>query len=89
MATEALHLHIQGMREDRTPLPAPSPLDKVMATAANRQAVAFLVDAPTRTPRPVRVNVMLPADLVTEIDNVATNRSAFLADAARARLKVR
>jgi hypothetical protein len=32
---------------------------------------------------------MLPADLLLAIDNVATNRVAFLADAARARLKLR
>jgi predicted RNase H-like HicB family nuclease len=87
-AAEALALHVEGMQEDGAALPAPSALDSVMATAANRSAVAFLVDVPGRPARSVRINVMLPADLVAAIDSTTTNRSGFLAEAARARLRV-
>ena len=53
----------------------------------NRDAVAFLVDAPAQAVRSVRINVMLPEDLVRAIDRVAPNRSGFLAEAAREKLR--
>ena len=87
MATEALGFHISGMLEDREALPAPSSLDAIMADPDNREAVAFLVDVPTRPARAVRINVMLPDELVQQIDRVTRNRSQFLADAARAKLQ--
>jgi predicted RNase H-like HicB family nuclease len=87
MAAEALELHIEGMLEDREPIPEPSTLDTIMGDPENRDAVAFLVDVGTRPPKSVRINVMLPEDLVAAIDRVATNRSRFLADAAIASLK--
>jgi len=86
MAAEALALHVEGMAEDREPIPEPSALDAVMADPENREAVAFLVDVPTRPAKAVRINVMLPEDLVSAIDRATTNRSRFLADAARAKL---
>jgi hypothetical protein len=58
-----------------------------MADAANREAVAFLVDVATKPTRSVRVNVMLPADLLEAIDRSTNNRSRFLTDAARAKLR--
>jgi hypothetical protein len=57
-----------------------------MADPANREAVAFLVDVPADPVRSVRINVMLPEDLVKAIDRTTTNRSRFLAEAARAKL---
>jgi predicted RNase H-like HicB family nuclease len=89
MAAEALALHVEGMVEDREPIPAPSTLDAVMGDPQNRDAVAFLVDAGTRPAKSVRINVMLPEDLVAAIDRVASNRSRFLADAAVAVLRGR
>lgn len=86
MAAEALALHVEGMIEDREPIPEPSALDAVMGDPENREAVAFLVDVATRPARAVRINVMLPEDLVEAIDRATTNRSRFLADAARAKL---
>ncbi len=86
-ATEALALHIEGMIEDGEALPAPSPLDAVMADRAHRDAVAFLVAAPARPARAVRVNITLPEDVLAEVDAAAKaqglTRSAFLARAAR------
>ncbi|PPQ30156.1 type II toxin-antitoxin system HicB family antitoxin [Rhodopila globiformis] len=87
MASDALDLHIRGMVEDSEQLPEPSSLDAIMADPGNRDAVAFLVDAASKPARSVRVNVMLPADLVEAIDRSTNNRSRFLADAARAKLR--
>jgi predicted RNase H-like HicB family nuclease len=86
LAAEALALHIEGMLEDHEPIPEPSALDAIMDVPANRDAVAFLVEVATRPARSIRINVMLPEDLVHEIDRATRNRSRFLADAARAKL---
>ena len=48
MAAEALALHVEGMLEDREPIPEPSSLDTIMNDPENRDAVAFLVEVPTR-----------------------------------------
>lgn len=87
MAAEALELHLAGMAEDHEPIPEPSSLDIVMADAVSRDAVAFLVDIGVRPAKSIRINVMLPEDLVAAIDRVAPNRSRFLADAAIASLR--
>ena len=86
MAAEALVLHIQGMNEDREPIPEPSGLDAVTRDPDNRDGVAFLVEVATRPVKAVRINVMLPEDLVEAIDRTTTNRSRFLAEAARMKL---
>jgi predicted RNase H-like HicB family nuclease len=87
MAAEALALHVEGMAEDGEAVPEPSGLDAVMATPENREAVAFLVDVPAKPAPAVRVNVMLPQDVLDAIDRATTNRSRFLAEAARAKLR--
>jgi predicted RNase H-like HicB family nuclease len=87
MAAEALELHIEGMTEDGMPLPAPASLDIIMADRENADTVAFLVDVPATTSRAMRINVTLPADLVQAIDRQSRNRSGFLADAAREKLR--
>ena len=87
-AAEALALHFDGMMADGDPVPPSSGLDAVMSNSHNGGAVAFPVDAPVAPPRAVRVNVMLPEDLLQAIDRVTGNRSRFLADAARAKLRV-
>ncbi len=86
MATEALELHIEGMLTDRAPIPEPSSLDTIMNDLENRDAVAFLVESATRPAQSVRINVMLPKDVVAAIDRVTANRSRFLAEAAKAKL---
>ncbi len=86
-AADALALHIDGMIEDGEAIPEPSSLDDVMAERENREAVAFLVPAPVRQARAVRVNITLPEDVLADIDRVAgrqgLSRSGFLARAAR------
>lgn len=86
MAAEALALHIEGLNADRAPVPVPTGLDAVMANPEHRDAVAFLVDGPTQSLRSIRINVMLPEELVAAIDRVTRNRSRFLAEAAMAKL---
>ncbi len=86
MAAEPLALHVEGM-EDGEAVPEPSGLDAVMATPENREAVAFLVDVPAKPAPAVRVNVMLPQDVLDAIDRATTNCSRFLTEAARAKLR--
>jgi predicted RNase H-like HicB family nuclease len=87
MAIEALALHIEGMVEEGEPVPEPSTLDAIMTDPDNADGVATLVDVPAGPARAVRINVTLPADLLEAIDRASTNRSRFLADAARAKLR--
>lgn len=87
MAAEALAFHVDGMREDGDPVPSPSPMDTIMADPHNRDALGFLVDLPAKSRRAVRINVSLPEDVLRSIDRVAANRSRFLAEAARERLR--
>ena len=90
MAQEALALHIEGMREDGQRLPAPSPLEAVMADPRNQDAVAFLVPAPTAREKVVRVNVSFPESVLSRIDAAAraraVSRSQYLQDAALAEI---
>jgi predicted RNase H-like HicB family nuclease len=87
MAAEALEFHVDGMIEDGDPIPEPSSLESVMSDPDNRDGVAILVDLPRKPNPSVRVNVMLPQDLIEAIDRVTNNRSRFLADAARKQLE--
>ena len=82
MAQEALEFHVGGMIEDGEKLPAPSPLEAIMADPENSAAVAFLVTLQEPADRAVRVNITLPERLLRRIDERAKNRSAFLARAA-------
>src|SRR5580700_11285425 len=83
MAAEALAFHIDGMREDGQDIPPQSSLETVMADRHIEGAVAVLVDLPENPRARASHNVTLPEDLVRSIDRVATNRSRFLAAAAR------
>lgn len=87
MAEEVLAFHVDGMRQDGEPVPPPSSMDVIMSDRHNRNAVAFLVDLPNPSPRAIRINVSLPEDVIQSIDRVSANRSRFLAEAARERLK--
>ena len=66
-------------------------LDEVRKMAVEALAPyleGMMVDkAPMPAVRSVRVNAMLPEDLLRAIDRVASNRSGFLAEAAREKLR--
>jgi predicted RNase H-like HicB family nuclease len=87
MAAEALAFHLEGMAQDGEAVPEPSSLEEIMATAENRDGVAVLIAAPDADVRSVRVNIPLPADVLSEIDRYAERegftRSGFLTQAAK------
>ena len=87
MAVEALALHVEGLVEDGEPLPEPSSLDAIMEDPEYRDRVVLLVDAPVPAAPAIRINVTMPKDLIAAIDGASTNRSRFLADAARPALR--
>jgi predicted RNase H-like HicB family nuclease len=90
----ALAFHVQGMREDGLTVPAPRPVDAVLAdldlaewrAGAQIAHVALIVDRGS----PKRVNVSLDPGLLEAIDHEAQRRgmtrSAFLSSAARAEI---
>lgn len=87
LAAEALALHLEGLAEDGDTVPAPASLDAIMQEAANRDAVAFLVEAPQTSEKTVRVNITLPESVLEAIDRAADRqgmtRSGFLVRAAK------
>ena len=87
MAVEALALHLQGMIEDGDAIPEPSSLEAIMADPDNRDGVATLVPVPPMDGPGIRVKVVLPENLLTEIDRHVEShgltRSGFLAEAAK------
>ena len=87
MAAEALEAHIECMVELGQMIPAPSPLDDVMADPENGEAIPFLVPVPDRLTGTVRVDVVLSSAEAKALDAIAKklgkSRSAVLAEAAR------
>ena len=75
------------MIEDGEAIPEPSSLEEIMANPQNRDGVATLIPAPPTDGPGVRVNVILPENLLSAIDRHAKThgltRSGFLAEAAK------
>ena len=94
---ETLAFHIEGMIEDGEPVPEPRALDELRADkefSAELRDVknVCVVQVPFEMPgKPVRVNISIDERLLDAIDRAAGSagqtRSAFLADAARTRIK--
>ena len=86
-AEEALALHDQGLREDGEAPPAPSGIEDVMADPESAGALFYLVPLKPLEGRTSRVDITLDEYLLAEIDAavqlVGSNRSKFLAAAAR------
>jgi predicted RNase H-like HicB family nuclease len=80
----ALEAHIQLLAESGEELPHPS--EEVARDPDVDEVCRFLarVELPGRA---IRLNITLDEGLVTRIDRIAKNRSGFLADAARAKLR--
>lgn len=87
MAEEALQFHIDGMVQDRLPIPAPSSLEAIAADPENKEALPFLVKVRLAKGKAVRVNVTFDEHLLTAIDALAAakgmSRSGLLAEAFR------
>lgn len=84
-AHEALAGHVAFMIQDGDALPESTPIEAVIADPDIRVVAITLVGV-TVPGRAKRVNVTLDESLLAEIDEVAGNRSRFLAEAARAEL---
>jgi len=86
-AIEALALHVEGMIDDGEAIPEPSGLEAVMSERGNRDAVAFMVNAPAREVKTVRFNVTASEDNLQAVDKFAEregySRSGLLMKAAR------
>lgn len=91
MAAEALALHLEGLAADGSEIPPPSCLEIIMADEGYRDGVATLIPAPTAEGERVRVNVVLPQDVLAGADHYATahgvNRSEFIARAIKHELE--
>jgi predicted RNase H-like HicB family nuclease len=93
-AAEALTFHVAGMVEDADPLPMLRSLSELRADAEFHEAAEGAVvavvpfDLPTRA---VRINISIDEGLLGAVDRAAEaagqSRSAFLADAARHRIR--
>lgn len=83
--TEALAGHVALMAEDGDPIPAPTPVDQIRWDA-DEHVVCVTLIAVTIPGRSKRFNVTLDEALVEQIDAISTNRSGFLAEAAKAEL---
>jgi predicted RNase H-like HicB family nuclease len=86
-ATEALAMHVEGMKEDGVEIPLPSDIapirdGKIGWVDLEGAALAFvpLVPAAGET---LRIQVTMDSRLLSQIDAVSRNRSAFLAEAVR------
>ncbi|NJC06492.1 putative RNase H-like HicB family nuclease [Sphingomonas kaistensis] len=79
----ALEAHLELLVEDGNDLPRPSA--EVEVDPEVQEVCRFLarVELPGRA---VRLNITMPEGLVSRIDRVTSNRSGFLAEAARDRL---
>lgn len=81
-AEEALEAHLVGLTTRSDLLPARTPITDIVPHPKSDVAGIFLVraEAPGRA---VRINITIDEGLLAQIDRVASNRSGFLADAAR------
>lgn len=84
-AEEALQGHLAVMAEHGDPIPAPSEIDAIAPYEGSFEVGRILVRG-ERPGRAVRVQISIDEGLLKRIDRVASNRSRFLADAAREKL---
>ncbi len=88
MAHEALQGHINVMHEYGDPLPEkPMPFDAVAAHELAEDAMLFVTINAQLPTKSKRINIMMDEHLLQDIRAVTNNRSAFLAEAARAYLR--
>lgn len=97
MGAEALSAHVAWMKDDGDTIPEPSSLEQVRKMAAGEDGEWLDLDGSIIVMVPLlifgdyakRVNITIPVSLLEQIDAVTTNRSGFLAEAARQMLAVR
>jgi len=90
-AREALALHVHGMRADGEAIPDPSDAAALMSSRRAAGQALVLVELTPLKGAAKRVNISVDEFLLAEIDTAAaahgTDRSNFLAAAARARIE--
>ena len=86
MAHEALALHVAGLLEDGISLPRATKLADVGPQPSDVDVVAVVLIGVTLPGSTKTVQLKLDANLLAEIDEAATDRSQFIAGAARAEL---
>ena len=87
LAAEVLEFHIDGMLEDRLPIPPPSTLEEIMADPDNAEALPFIVEVPDHRRKAVRVNLTISKADLEKVNAIAKkrgkSRSALLTEAVR------
>jgi len=90
---EALAFHVGGRREDRQRIPKPRTLEAIREAREEwidwRDAVVATVPLLPASGKTARVQITMDERLLSRIDAVSSNRSAFLAEAAMQRLEGR
>lgn len=84
-AEEALEGHLAVTAEAGESLPDPSELDSLERDPEVEEVARILVRG-EKPGRSVRINITMDESLVTAIDRKSSNRSGFIAEAARAAL---
>lgn len=87
-AEEALNGHLSVSAEYGDTIPPASAIDAIVAEDGSAEVGRILVRGETPG-KAIRVQVSIDEGLLARIDRVASNRSRFLADAARAALAAR
>jgi predicted RNase H-like HicB family nuclease len=87
-AEEALARQIASAARRGATLPGPSGLDAIEPTPGRQEMARILVRG-QRPAKSVRVQITMDEDLLAQISRVTTNRSGFLAEAARTVLAAR
>ena len=86
-AHEALALHVAGMCEDSDELPAPSAIGSLPPPPVEVHVeTVVLIGVSLPTGRSAQVSITLDESLLQEIDGLSSDRSRFMADAARAEI---
>jgi predicted RNase H-like HicB family nuclease len=92
-AAEALAFHVDGRRADRQKVPKPRTLEQVREDGEDwiEWNGAIMATVPLLPPegRSLRVQITMDERLLSKIDAVSKNRSAFLSEAARRLLEGR
>ena len=85
-AEEALAGYLLVSEQFGDIIPHPSELDTILADPTIDEAARLLVRG-ERSGKSIRINITMDEGLLAAIDRIATNRSGFLADAARVALR--
>ena len=84
-AEEALAGHLLVSEQFGDAIPAPTELNSIPADPAIDEVARLLVRG-ERSGKSIRINITMDQGLLAAIDRIASNRSGFLADAARVAL---